>query len=509
MKLPRLFAMWLLCLLALAGCSDDLTPVRGTTMRIGKPKGEIGTELELRMFTTTGDCIANVGADHMNECMPFVDRASGEVRIGFQFRLDSDVFPLPLTTDHMRVIHQGTEILDGVNGQAYTIVPHEPVRAPQLFIVVIDASSSMSELVTDASGSKATMTRMDLVRGALVMPEVVDAFFPEGVRTGVVVLTFTDGQPQPLGNALRVFETKADYTSTVKRELRVLSGFTHLYESVIYATGALLEHPEIKRYLDQNQAEPTIITLTDGFNNIAGADTCRDNAPRLETLLRHLQTARSGDVDIRRRPSVYPVGLGKPLRPQFKLPDGNEPKVRPVDLCGKRYLDRRIDGELERYGIDNSSLAWIASRGGGFSYVKRDRKGLGEAFRGAAAERFQWFEARYRLDPFYLRRSFRLRLRLMSFAASEASVMVHPSAWMDAPPGVRGADGWHVPQTYRHTATVVMPIIGFLVFLSYFGAAWFNSWRAVFRRGRRSQVASPPPAQAPPSAGPPPGQPQG
>lgn len=484
-----------LCALAAVGCGGDLTPVRGTTIRAGRPAVEPGTELELRLFTTEADCVANVGPANLEQCLPYVDRASGEVRVGFQFRLDSDPFPLPLTKENLRVIHQGTEVLDGVNGQSYTIVPHEPVRAPQLFILVIDGSSSMLE-----------NNRMETVRSALLLPEVIDSFFPGTIRTAVVVMTFTDDNPEPLGGVIKVIENRKEYTNLVRNELRVLNGFTHMYRAVSYATGELLNHPEIKRYLEVSEAQPTIIALTDGYNNLAGADQCRDNAPRLSTLLKHLEQQRSGDVDLRKRPSVFTVGLGKPLRGRFVLPDKPGTEVRPVDLCGKSYVDRRIDGDLERYGIDNASLAYIADAGGGFSYVKRDKKGLGEAFRGAAAERFRWFEARYRIDPFYLRRAFRVRLRLLSFAAAEASVMLYPSAWLDAPPGVRGADGWHVPQSYRHTATLVMPALGLLGFLSYLGAAGFNTRRALFRRGSAPPPAgpsAPPPGSAPPS--PPPG----
>lgn len=477
-----------LALLALAACGGDYTPVRGTTIRAGTPRGEEGTELDLRMLTKEADCVAVVGRSNLDQCMPFVDRAAGEVRVSFQFTLDSDPFPLPLSKENLRVIHQGTEVLDGVNGQSYTIVPHEPVRAPQLFILVIDGSTSML-----------TNNRMETVRQALLLPEVVDAFFPGTIRTGVVVMTFTDDDPEPLGGTIQVIENRKQYTELVKNKLSVLNGYTHLYRAITYASGELLKNEEVNRWLEQSDAEPTIVALTDGYNNLAAPDLCRDNAARLSTLLKHLETQRSGDVDLRKRPTVFTVGLGKPLRGAFVLPDKVTSDVRPVDLCGKRYVERRIDGDLENYGIDNASLSYIADVGGGFSYVKRDRKGLGEAFRAAAAERYRWFEAKYRVDPFYLRRAFSVRLRLLSFAASEASVMLYPSAWMDAPPGIRGADGWRVPQTYRHTATLVMPALGLLGFLSYLGAAGFNTRRAIFRRG-----SAPPPAT---SAAPPPGPP--
>ena len=471
--------------LLLGACGDDLTAVTGTTTRIGQPKVEPGTELELKIFTNEGECLNNVSKDLVPDCLPHVDRASGEVRLGMQFRLDSDPYSLPLAADNLRVIHQGTEVQDGQNGQRYTIIPHEPVSTPQLYVLVIDGSSSMNE-----------NRRMEQVRSALLMQDVKDAFFPGGgVRTGVVLLTFTDSDPQPVGGTLKVIEDAAEYTRLVKREIRVLNGYTHLFRAVTYATGELLTNPDVKRFIDLNQAAPIVIALTDGFNNLGREDLCADNAPRLNTLLKHIQKSRTAEeVNIRNRPQIFTVGLGRPLRPRFQLPEKVGTEVSGQQLCGK-FLNGQIDGGIERNGIDNASLAYIASVGGGFTFVRQSRDGLGEAFRAAAAKRYRWFEVRYRVDPFYLRRTFRTRLRLLNFAAAESSVELHPSAWLDAPPGVPGPDGWRVPQTYLHTATVAVPALGVVVSLTYLGAAWFNTKRALFRRGR---VRKPPPPTAPP-----------
>ena len=142
--------------------------------------------------------------------------------------------------------------------------------------------------------------------------------------------------------------------------------------------------------------------------------------------------------------------------------------------------------------------AFIADIGGGFAYVKKSKDGLGEAFTAAAARRFRWFEVRYRVDPFYLRRSFRTALRLLSFAKAEANVKIYPSAWLDAPPGVEIEDDWHTQRTFRHTATVAVPVLGLGVSLIYLSAAIFNTRRALFRRGskpapRSSGGGAPPP----------------
>ncbi|MDP6933152.1 MAG: VWA domain-containing protein [Myxococcota bacterium] len=485
---------------SLAGCGgSELRPIQGTTTRIGKPTVAEGTELELKIFTDEIECRGKVKPDEVELCLPRVDRHNGEVRLAFQLRLDSDPFPVPLSKEHLQIAHLGTVVQDGAYGQSYTVVPHDPVRAEELFILVIDGSSSMLE-----------NDRMEKVRRALMLQTVKESFFPQDVRTGVILLQFTSGSPQPVGGALKIIENARDYTQAVRDDLRVLSGYTHLYDAIRYASGELLQEPMVKDYLDLHEAAPTIVALTDGFNNMSHGDSCRTNAERLEVLLKHLVQVRGGEgeeVDIRSRPTVYTVGLGKPLRPNFELPDEKGTRVRPRDLCGTRYVDRRIDGDLERLGIDNASLEWIAARGGGFSYVRRDRDGLGAAFMSAAAERYYWFEARYRLDPHYLRRSFGTTLRLIAFARAEASVRIHPSAWLDGPPGRRGADGWSMQRPIRHTWAVLMPILGVLLGASVVGASMFNVHRVITRSGRappRSAATTVAPPPAPGSAPPPP-----
>lgn len=470
--------------LSLLACSETgLTPIPGTTTRVAAPVTEGNTELDLKIFTTLEECAGTVKPEDVPLCMPHVDRRSGQVRVGIQFRLDSDDFPIPLSEENLRVVHKGRTVQDGA-GMSVEIIPHDPVDTPQLYILVIDGSSSMNE-----AGARGK-TRMDRVREALLMPGVKDAFFPKGgVKTGVLLLSFTSGEPQPVGGTLTILDDQRSYTRLVKNDLRVLSGFTHLYDAVKYASGPLLDRDEVREFIDLNQAAPTIIALTDGFNNQAGDDTCATNAERLGRLLESLRRTRDETEDIRKRPTVFTVGLGRPLRPSFDLPKGKEDKVSAAALCGRKYQDRRIDGDLELYGIDNASLKFIADRGGGFDYVRTDRDGLAEAFRAAAAQRYTWFEVRYQVDPHYLRRSFETRLRLMSYADAEASVRIHPSAWLDAPPGRREADGRIVARSYRHTATVLMPILGLLVSLGFVGAVGFNTRRILFGRSRRRPKA--------------------
>jgi len=477
-----------LCALLVTGCAETgLTAIPGTTTRVGRPKTEENTELELKIFTTRDECAGTVKPEDIDLCLPHVDRRSGQVRVAIQFRLDSDDFPIPLTEENLRVVHKGRTVQDGP-GMDVEIVPHDPVDAPQLYVVLIDGSSSMNE------ANRGGKTRMDRVREALLTEDVKDAFFPKGgTKTGVVLLSFTSGDPQPVGGTLEIIDNPREYTRLVRNELRVLSGYTFLYGAIGYASGPLLQQDVIRDFIDINQASPTIIALTDGFNNEARDDTCASNATRLQRLLDRLSAARRETEDIRKRPTVFTVGLGRPLRPAFNLPKQKDAKVAAGDLCGKRYRDRRIDGDLEQYGIDNASLKYIADRAGGIDYVRNDRDGLAEAFKAAAAPRYTWFEVRYRVDPHYLRRSFETRLRLLSYANAEASVRLYPSAWLDAPPGTRAADGRVVSTPYRHTATVVMPLLGLLVSLGFVGAVGFNTRRIIFgRSGRRAPKGKPP-----------------
>ncbi len=496
-RMARSLGVGIVLGLLATGCGQDMRLIPDSTTRVGRPQVVPGTELELRIFSTLAECRSAVSPDVLDLCMPYVDRANGEVRLGFQFRLDGEVFPLPLASEHIKIGHLGRE-LQGGGVNTVSVVPHDPVRSAQLFILMIDGSSSMNK------GG-----RMEKVRKALLMPEVVDAFFPDDVKTGVVVFQFTDRGPRPLGGRLQVFESRKEYRSMIRSDLRVLSGYTHLYDAITYATGDFLKRSDIQDLLTLHQMTPTVVALTDGFNNIRSGDTCGDNASRLSALLAHLEQVRAPEngTDPGRRPSVYTVGLGRPLRPAFELGADVGTSVSPRQLCGSRKVNRRINGDLENKGIDNASLSWIARVGGGQSYVRQDRKGLGQAFRGAAASRYHWFEARYRTHPFHLRRSFRTTLRLISFATAEASVVLTPSAWLDAPPGVKGEQGWTEQRPYRYIFVLLMPAFGMLLLLSYLGAATFHARRAMFMKVR--QPRPPTPAEHADSAPDPPPPPAG
>jgi len=478
--------LWLFTMLGCSSCSTPMESVPGHTMRIGKPEIADSKELDLKIFSTRSECIGGgVNPDEVHLCTPWMDRSSGQVRLGFQFRLESEPFPLPVWKEHVDVLHDGAKVLDGEGVMRVEVIPHGPNRANQIFLLVIDGSSSMRNI--DSDGKQ----RIEKVREALLMDEVVERFFPgEGIKTGVVLLAFSEGTPQPVGGRLEVIKSAGKYRKVVRDQLGVRGGFTHLYSAVRDATGVLLDNKELRYHLDLWQAEPTIVVLTDGFNNINSSDTCGTNAGSLSTLLKHLDVARhSDDVDIRTRPSVYAVGLGRPLRRRSKvlgLVDTKVMDVKPRMLCGGKFVNERIDGGLETLGIDNGSLEWIAAHGGGFAFVRQDSEGIGKAFAEAAATRYDWFELRYQIDPAYLRREFETTLRLRTFASAEAAVMLYPSGWVDPPTSVMDADGWAQPAPRRSLFAVVMPVLGLLSGLVFLSAGLFNTRRALFGRiGRR------------------------
>lgn len=482
--------LWLFTMLGCTSCSTPMESVPNHTMRIGQPEMESGKELDLNIFTNKAECLgAGVSPDEVHLCTPWMDRSTGQVRLGFQFRLESEPFPLPVWKEHVDVLHDGAKVLDGEGAMRVEVIPHGPNRANQIFLLVIDGSASMTNVDNDGQ------QRIEKVREALLMDEVVDKFFPgDGIKTGVVLLTFTNGIPQPVGGKLEVIKNPGKYRKVVRDQLGVRGGYTHLYDAVRDSTGILLQNEELEYHLALWQAEPTVVVLTDGFNNQAYDDTCGTNAPRLSMLLKHLDNVRHGDeVDIRTRPSVYAVGLGRPLRRKTKVLAAVDPKVKdvkPRKLCGGKFVNERIDGGLERVGIDNGSLEWIATHGGGFSFVRQDSEGIGRAFAEAAATRYDWFELRYQVDPAYLRREFETTMRLRTFASAEAKVKLYPSGWLDPPTSVLDDDGWAQPAPRRQIIAQVMPLLGLLAGLIFLSAGLFNTRRALF--GRVGRPKSPP-----------------
>ncbi len=465
-------------LATLLGCADSTVHVEGTTVRVEPPSAtaEGRSELKLHLFHERDECAGAVGPEQVGQCIPWVDRASGQVRVAFQMRVDGTPWAVPLDEENLEIFHKNQRVTRE-GRKNWQLVPHDPQRANQVFILLIDASGSMA--IDDEGRGR---TRMDVLKAALLRPDVVNAFFPDDVKTAVVPLVFRGGLPEPVGGQTVVRDRKA-YRALIKEQLQVGSGFTYLYNAVDYATSTLLETPAVKQVVQNGSMAPTVVVLTDGFNNESPDDACGANAPRLQRLLQRLEAVRRGEtVDVRFRPTVYTVGLGRKAWRNVQVPDGLE--VTPRALC-RGQADQRIDLGVELRGVDNAALSWIARDGGGASFVSRTTAGLADAFKAAAATRYGWFEARYQVDPFFLRRGFETKLRLVNLFRTEASLRFHPNGWIDPPPGTVDEKGWAQPASWWASTGLLLPAMGALLALGYLPAAWVNVTRALFGRIRR------------------------
>ena len=379
----RLFAL-ALAIAGLVACQAEPfpAPIEGTAYRISKDTPAGNSEITIDILATRDECI-NAKVSEVEACVPFVDRAAGEVRLAFELRdpATSETIFRALDAPQLTVTH------DGRGQEDVEFIPHEPMNAGQLFILVIDGSGSMQE--ADDRGVK----RIDKVYQALMDPGVIAGFFPDGnVNTGVVLLRFSEKVSGLDGAPPQILKNARDYRQMVKTHLlKETGGYTHLYDALKYSVTELLAQQDIRRFLVVKNAEPTVVLLTDGFNNEAANDTCGTNAPRLQEALDVVREVRRAGTTV--PPTVYGVGLGRPYPTEHEKPDGLNQKVTVPGLCGA-YGDYLIDAGgqkgLEDYGIDHISLAWMAEVGGGRSFVKRDPRGLADVFKETSAVRHRW-----------------------------------------------------------------------------------------------------------------------
>lgn len=463
-----MIGMWF----ALLACQDGdyPAPIHNSTYRIEKDVALQGGEVTIDVFTTDAEC-ANAKIDEIAQCRPQVDRAAGEVRISFDVRDPGNAQTLYQSVDknNLSVAHNTSKQAD------FELIPHDPQVGGQLFVLLLDKTTTMHE--NDNA-------RINKVYSALLRKSVMESFLPTGAsKSGVVLVKFNTDVPIGLdGQPPRVITNQADYQQMIKSHLLTPSGgYTRLYNAVRWSTEDLLKMPEIANFVATRNAEPTVVILTDGFNNETSKDMCRDNVPRLQELVDKLREIRRAPGSF--KPRVFTVGLGKPYRKGQK-PEGIKAKdVTESSLCGK-YGDFVIDRGLELEGIDHVSLDWIAEAGGGVGFMRDDSGGLAEVFKAAAAVRYRWYTVHYRVpDNFYHRQSFEARLTYGERAST--TVKIHPSPFLDAPTGERiGADRWVTPRPLRDSVTVLIGTLSSLVVAAFVGPAAFNARRAIFRRMR-------------------------
>ncbi len=494
--LPRGAVAFLLSVLLgmamISGCKSGLQPIRGTAIRTG-PSVDVQKGVIFHLFRDRGDCLGRSEIAETEEdlaetwlCDPFVDRASGQVRFAFQTQQDGYGYPMNLEREDLLLTHR----LQAVPHRNMLLTGHKPRATNQLFILLIDVSGSMARGDEGFKGS-----RMDRVRSALLRNDVVDSFFPPGAQTAVIPLLFSSGDPRQLSQKL-ILSTPDDYRAAI-RTLNVGAGYTHLYNAVRYATGKLLEDKSVLQQMEGPEGkQPVIIAMTDGFNNQddmrSGKDICRDNAApdRLKGLVNDLYK-RQRDENVRIRPTVYTVGIGRKTlgRGTKRAPNRQEEErllaVSEQELCGA-YANQQVDGDLENYGVDHVAMEWIANAGGGQSFIKQDGRGLAEAFKSAARKKYVWYDLYYSVDPFHLRRSFEVKVGLFWQNGRDAGRMdIVPSGWLDAPPGQARKDAWVMASPYSRTLVLLMPMVSLLVILSYLPSARFNLSRALFSRIRQ------------------------
>jgi len=452
-----------------------------------------GDSREIQIFNSRRDCFDLIGNLNLNRpedqkmsedyerkeivnCMPWVDRSNGEVQLSFALMRNDEPEAIPLTAEYVDVVHDAHDVKKDSAAQI-TLKRHEKILGSQLYMLIIDGSGSMDN-GTGVYRNNRELTRMDFVKSALLKSDVVNAFFPPGSNNQVVMYTFTQGTPKRLGGMI---SSQKEYKSVV-RNLQSLGGYTFLYDAIEFGMNQLKDSEDIENFLAFQNASPTMLVLTDGFNNESPSDRCSSNAKRLEKLIQKINEKRtSKDSNLLILPRIYTIGLGTRIREKVIFREDYQSDVDVDILCGQ-YKRMQIDGKLERIGIDNVSLEWIAKVGGGQSFVSQDETGLARAFRAAAETRFKWFEIRYKVSPMWMRKSFKTKIQIRSMASVSSEIDIYPHAWLDGPNGRLQSEGWTNPRQPYYASVIFMNIIGLLLFLSIIGAAIFNIRRILMGR---------------------------
>lgn|GEM_PF-911964 len=506
--------------------------------RVEKMKTESkgGSGYRLNIMSTRADCKALIGDQFgseqqlsMKDCLPRVEPGNGHVRLSYQIKdLNGAVVALPMQPDeagrinpdnYIRVSQDGGQVLNDPNrGDRLALTPPgEASDAPQVFVLLVDRSSSMT--TTDRTGK----TRLGRLKEALRSRAVKDRFFASD-NNRVLVLSFAQSVRHEGRNASDpggengvswelISSKNRDRYDAVIGGLSADGGYTHMYDSLDEVLSKHLKRKEIHDYLVENQALPTVILLTDGFNNKGPQDTCGSNARPLKKLISKInKTRRSSDLkEPVLSPVVFTVGLGKPALKSFPYLDKDyeDPKQKtdainkklrkaptPDLLCGKDAgvlinKNRRDPNRLENRGIDNASLQWIANRGGGRHVITEDIAELSKAFQDAAVQRYDWFHVYYQVDPALFRQSFQVTVETRGFVESKASVRFHPPTAFDFPESDLAKAEWmgaSVP--FRSTTALVLPFLGICISLVFLGAAMFNLRRALMREQPRDNTPS-------------------
>lgn len=531
-------SLFLSLFLACSSSSSPTVLIDGTTARIDEAhtyNKDAKNDLNMVIMTTEKECErflrkqkdfdskekrkSKQYADELEKCLPWFDRGTGEVKLAVRFEEQkNDTYPMSLDENgkNLEIGQNGNVLALHVDGVEQKVRPHIESRGKQLFVLMIDASGSM-RLGLDGEEigrGDSRPSRMDVVKEALNSKALKEAFFPNNTDTRVVFYTFTK-DVRPLGGSVKALKDGGSEYQNMVENLSSRDGYTHLYQAIDHGLTKLPKDPEIKSLIKKGY-HPTLVVLTDGFNNLSPQDNelgrqdnCSDNVSRLQPLLNKIQALKTTTGADKGGMEIVTIGFGKALKPRFDAAEWREeferktrgsanrgaPKVTADHLCptykGKTQKNARIDssGEykgLEKY-IDNISLAMIAEVGNGQTSVRKDAKGLEDAFKGAIAKRYQWFEFYYRTDVKHLRKKVEVNYKLRSFKTSESFITIYPHAWLDGPSGKPDKDGFPERASVWHSTTILSSGMGLFLFLSILGAAVFNVKRIISGRLKRTK----------------------
>ena len=528
--------------LSLLGCADRRSPtmISGTTTRISTEGDEVPQALEVKLAENRYDCIEITSGNQngyfdpeeftdaeaqYNACLPYLNRATGEISISFGIAVSGGgIAKLPLEVTNMELLHDGDGKLrpiskDEKNGINVELLRHDPTSSGQLFIILIDHSSSMMDMASSRKNPAVEKSRMEWVRDALL--QSADVFVQKSreekgrtlAPSAAALFRFygpsnggklrLEGLNNKSWKKVKPVTSKSTFKKLVSGmgKDRSKMGWTHLYSAVDLATGDLLKKGSaVHDYLEKHAREgisPTVILLTDGFNNTEGSQNCASNAPKLERVLKDIKKARKV-ATTHLQPTLFTVGFGRPLV-GFKTDTGST-SVDPVQLCGGDG-DLPINNGLEKKFIDGVSLRRMAYLGGGKAFLGSDPSRLRSHFKKTAPPRYRWYTYRYRLPPSSLRSRFSTTVRLKTSVNAQSTMTWFPSPWLDAPPGeallafgdsAATSNGQPAdpatpgPAALRYATSLLLLILGILMCISFLGPAWFNGRRAVMRRSKKT-----------------------
>lgn len=461
--------------------------LEGSTWTLSEPVEPRRGDLGMHVFRSKADCLGKgVDPAELDACAPWVDPATRRIHLAFRLEQASVGLPVAITARRLAVsvgAEKGGVSLRRGEAWDYEIVPHAPSGTGQLIVLLIDRSGSMYQPTTDAQGRPQAEGIARVVQ-ALQSDAVKDALLPTGggSRAAVMLLTFTDAVRGPYGEPWRMAEVLRDRAAYDKAVDALLDapapGFTHLYQSVQTVVSEVLLDADLAAWVTETQADPTVVLFTDGFNNTFSAQTCGDNAAELQRLMDLLRSAEAANG---LGYTLHAIGLGRKFEPDFQLPLASGP-ITPRDLCGPAVAER-IDGGLEKRGIDNVSLAWIAEAGGGRTLVHEEAGMVAGFLAQTGTALHAWYELRMHLDAIHqqrFRRALPVMVQVRSPRVASATLTLRPNPLFDQAP--RGEGDVAAPTPAVAAFRVVMLGLAATFALLASPVAWHHARRALLRR---------------------------